>query len=176
MTSFHQRVGQQQAPQARQVPPCPPGAQRQAAHEDDQHQRLRVGGMAEKQLQVVRPDRLVDQPGRTGEREQAIQRGERQAVFHPGGSETGRDAVCRGTGRADHRPLAARRAGRRPLTASPRHGGGPRSVHRRRPREHDLPCAPGNPQSRRFAAAGRDEAFAGRTSPRTRLTRDTRWG
>ena len=39
-----------------------PGTESEAPHEDDQHQRLRVRGVTEKQFQVVRPDRLVDRP------------------------------------------------------------------------------------------------------------------
>ena len=36
--------------------------ERHAAHEHDQHQRLRVGRMPEVELQVMGPDRFVDQP------------------------------------------------------------------------------------------------------------------
>ena len=51
-----------------------PGAERHAAHEDRQHQRLRVGGVAEEELEVVRPDRLVDQAGEAREREDGEKR------------------------------------------------------------------------------------------------------
>ena len=47
-----------------------PRTQRQPAHEDRQHQRLRIGRVAQEQLEVVAPDGFVDQPGETGNREQ----------------------------------------------------------------------------------------------------------
>src|SRR6202140_4327591 len=43
-----------------------PGSQRHSSHEDGEHQSLRVGGMAEKEFEVVRPDRLVNQSGEPG--------------------------------------------------------------------------------------------------------------
>ena len=52
---------------------CDPAAERHAAHEGGEHERLREGRRAEKQLQVVRPDRLVHQPGEAGHGEQREQ-------------------------------------------------------------------------------------------------------
>src|ERR1700682_5062666 len=44
-----------------------PGSQRHSSHEDGEHESLRVGGMAEKEFEVVRPDRLVNQSGGPGD-------------------------------------------------------------------------------------------------------------
>ncbi len=51
-----------------------PGAERHAAHEDRQHECLRVRRVAQEQLQVVRPDRLVDEAGEAGYDENAEQK------------------------------------------------------------------------------------------------------
>jgi hypothetical protein len=55
------------------------------AHEHRQHQGLRVGRVAEVQLQVVRPDRLVDEACEPGEREQQVERGARRQEPGHGG-------------------------------------------------------------------------------------------
>ena len=50
-------------------PAAEPRAERQAADEHHEHQRLRIGRVAEEELHVVRPDRLVDQPAEAGQHE-----------------------------------------------------------------------------------------------------------
>ncbi len=66
-------VGEQGLPAARAAAADQPGPQGHAAHEDHQHQGLGIGRMPQEQLQVVRPDRFVDQAGEAGQREQDIQ-------------------------------------------------------------------------------------------------------
>src|SRR6266581_4330163 len=51
-------------------PTAQPRPDRHSAHEQRQHQRLRVGRVAEKEFQVVAPDRLVDESGKPGYGEQ----------------------------------------------------------------------------------------------------------
>ncbi|MFC0356471.1 hypothetical protein [Pseudofulvimonas gallinarii] len=64
---------------AQQVPPAgtdfgnPGRTDRHAAHEQRKHQRLRIGGMAQEQAEVMRPDRLVDQTGEAGQDEDGQQ-------------------------------------------------------------------------------------------------------
>ena len=68
-----------------------PGSQRHAAHEDGEHQGLRVGGMAQEEFQVVRPDGFVNQSGEPGDDEYAQQKSAAStlAVASPVGSRPG---------------------------------------------------------------------------------------
>ena len=59
-----------------------------AAHEKRQHQHLRVRSVAEKEAQVARPARLVDQSSEAGKGEDRVQRSKRQGGV--------RDALRRG--------------------------------------------------------------------------------
>src|ERR1700690_618613 len=43
-----------------------PGSNRHSSHEDGEHESLRIGGMAEEEIEVVRPDGLVNKPGEPG--------------------------------------------------------------------------------------------------------------
>jgi len=67
---------EQVAPPAR-PPAGQPRPQGEPAHEDGEHQRLRVRGVPEEQLQIVRPDGLVDQTGETRRGEQGEQQSSR---------------------------------------------------------------------------------------------------
>jgi hypothetical protein len=60
---FNRGIRQQWATQGFTASADQPGTQRHPAHEQHQHERLRVRRMAEEQAQVLRPDRLVDQAG-----------------------------------------------------------------------------------------------------------------
>jgi hypothetical protein len=71
---FDRRIGEERVDHARGAPRAESGAQCHAAHENDEHQRLRVGGVPEVKLQVVRPDRFVDQPGEARHDEQQVER------------------------------------------------------------------------------------------------------
>ena len=66
---FDSRVGQDRYTQASRVDTGQPRAYRHATHEDDQHQRLGVGRVPEKELEIMGPDRLVDQPRKAGDHE-----------------------------------------------------------------------------------------------------------
>ena len=67
---FDDRVAAQQvAPSPRQAAGRQ-AAERHPPHEKREHQRLRVRRVPEEQLQVVAPDRLVDEPGESGDGEQ----------------------------------------------------------------------------------------------------------
>jgi hypothetical protein len=57
------RIAEERIGEARRPASAIRRAGRHAAHEDREHQRLRVGRVAEKELQIMRPHRLVDQPG-----------------------------------------------------------------------------------------------------------------
>ncbi|TMH88808.1 MAG: hypothetical protein E6H44_09035 [Betaproteobacteria bacterium] len=70
---FDPRVDEQRIDEALGEASRSCGADRHAAHEHGKDERLRVRRMAEKQLQVLRPDRLVDQPGKPGDDEQAVE-------------------------------------------------------------------------------------------------------
>src|SRR5262249_32080353 len=63
-----EEVPETRAPAARE-----PRAERHAAHEGREHERLGERGRAEEQLQIVRPDRLVDQAGEARQREKGEQ-------------------------------------------------------------------------------------------------------
>jgi hypothetical protein len=69
-----QSLGERVAPQ--EISPTPrqaatkPGADRHPAHEERKHQSLRVRRVAEEKLEVVAPDRLVDQPREPGDGEE----------------------------------------------------------------------------------------------------------
>ncbi|MBI2320050.1 MAG: hypothetical protein HYU75_24380 [Betaproteobacteria bacterium] len=67
---FGDRVSGEQVLPASRVAAAQPGADRHAAHEQGEHQRLRIGRVAEKELEIVAPDRLVDEPGESGDGEQ----------------------------------------------------------------------------------------------------------
>ena len=48
-------------------------SERQPPHEDGHDERLRVSGMSEEELQVMRPDRFVDEAGESGRREETVE-------------------------------------------------------------------------------------------------------
>ena len=60
---LHQRVGEDRYAHLRGEAAGQLRTDGHAAHKDDQHQRLGVGGVAEEKLQVMRPDGLIDQAG-----------------------------------------------------------------------------------------------------------------
>ena len=64
-----QRVGLDQVAPLRAIARNHRRAQRHAAHEQRQHQRLCIGRVAQEQAQVMRPDRLIDQTGKARQRE-----------------------------------------------------------------------------------------------------------
>ena len=70
--AFNDGVAQQQIAPALRQAATKPGTQRHATHEDAQHQALRVSGVAQKKLEIVGPDRLVNQSGKTGDGEQPV--------------------------------------------------------------------------------------------------------
>src|SRR5258708_20358079 len=61
-----ERIAAQQISPACRPPAAEPRPDRHPAHEQRQHQRLRVGRVAEKDFQVVAPDRLVDESRKPG--------------------------------------------------------------------------------------------------------------
>src|SRR5262245_54248791 len=63
---FGERVAAQQVLPALRPAAAQPGADRHPAHEQGEHQRLRVRRVAEEQLEVMAPDRLVDEARETG--------------------------------------------------------------------------------------------------------------
>src|SRR5258708_39804170 len=65
-----ERIAAQQISPACRPPAAEPRPDRHPAHEQRQHQRLRVGRVAEKEFQVVAPDRLVDESRKPGYGEQ----------------------------------------------------------------------------------------------------------
>src|SRR5205814_9066178 len=67
---FRRRVRDEQIAPPLRPPARQPRAERQAAHEDREHQRLRIRPVPEEPLEVTRPDRLVDEPRESGRREQ----------------------------------------------------------------------------------------------------------
>src|SRR5262249_25162897 len=67
---FDPAVGGEQVREARAPAARQPRPERHAAHEGREHEGLRERRGAEKQLEVVRPDRLVDEAGEAGERKQ----------------------------------------------------------------------------------------------------------
>src|SRR5258708_30364630 len=68
--AFSERIAAQQISPACRPPAAEPRPDRHPAHEQRQHQRLRVGRVAEKEFQVVAPDGLVDESGKPGYGEQ----------------------------------------------------------------------------------------------------------
>ena len=70
---FRRGVGQQRAGNARGKVSGQPRAEREPADEHDEHHRLRVGGVAQEELEVVAPDGFVDEPAEAGNREQAVE-------------------------------------------------------------------------------------------------------
>jgi hypothetical protein len=64
ITAFYERVPRERIAQARRHAAEKHAAERHPAHEHDQHERLRVCGVTEEKLEVVRPDRLVDEPAK----------------------------------------------------------------------------------------------------------------
>ena len=60
---FHPRVDSQRIAHAARYAGAQPSPDGEPADEDDQHDALRIGRVPEEELQVVRPDGLVDQPG-----------------------------------------------------------------------------------------------------------------
>src|SRR5450759_2003467 len=61
-----QYISPKELPDAGGVVRNRPGSKRHSAHEDGEYERLRVGGMAKEEFEVVRPDGLVDQSGEPG--------------------------------------------------------------------------------------------------------------
>ncbi|MGP8114570.1 MAG: hypothetical protein ACLQFT_19580 [Steroidobacteraceae bacterium] len=61
-----QYVSPKELPDAGGVVRNCPGSKRHSSHEDGEHEGLRVGGMAEEEFEVVRPDGLVNQSGEPG--------------------------------------------------------------------------------------------------------------
>ncbi len=72
-----ERVDEQRIGDARRAARAQRRAGGHAAHEDRQHERLRVRRVAEIELQVMRPDRLVDQAGEARYGEQDVERAAR---------------------------------------------------------------------------------------------------
>ena len=70
---FDERVARKRIAQARRHAAQQRAAERHAAHEHDQHQRLRVRRVAQEKLEVVRPDRFVDQAGEARGGEQRVE-------------------------------------------------------------------------------------------------------
>ena len=70
--AFDDGVAQQQIAPALRHATTEPGTERHATHEDAQHQALRVSRVAQKELEVMGPDRLVNQSGKTGDRKQPV--------------------------------------------------------------------------------------------------------
>jgi hypothetical protein len=74
---LHHRVGHERIGEALGKARAPRRAGRHAAHEHHQHERLRVSGVAEEKLEVMRPDGFVDQAGESGRREKDVERAAR---------------------------------------------------------------------------------------------------
>src|SRR5229473_943891 len=64
--AFSERIAAQQISPACRPPAAEPRSDRHPAHEERQHQRLRVGRVADEEFEVVAPDRFVDEPGKAG--------------------------------------------------------------------------------------------------------------
>jgi hypothetical protein len=67
--TFSNCIPEQKITPARRSLAADSGTDGHAAHEYGQHQSLRIGGMAQKQLKVMCPNRFVDQAGEAGNRE-----------------------------------------------------------------------------------------------------------
>src|SRR6266852_5048386 len=74
-------VGQEQFPPARR-PTAGDERACHAAHEDRQHQRLRIRGMPKEQLEILAPDGLVDEAGESLSGEQRKQRSVKMRTRH----------------------------------------------------------------------------------------------
>ena len=70
---FDCRVGTQRIRDSVCIPAAYRGADRHPADKHDQHDRLRVRRMTKKELQVVRPDRFVDEAARPGKDKDRLQ-------------------------------------------------------------------------------------------------------
>src|SRR6266480_1110817 len=68
--AFRERVAAKEISPGSRPAAAEPRPDRHAAHEQRQHERLRVGRMPEKEFQVVAPDRFVDEAGKPGYGEQ----------------------------------------------------------------------------------------------------------
>lgn len=75
---FQQAVGAQQTAEPTDVARGDPRPECHAAHERRQHQRLRIGGVAEDQSQILRPDRLIDEPTDSGQDKKQQHQGQRK--------------------------------------------------------------------------------------------------
>jgi hypothetical protein len=92
--ALDQRIAADQPSPAVRASADPPRTQRRTSHEDREHQALRVRRRPEENPKVVRPDRLVDQPGKAGSPEHDDQR--RPHTLAP----SGEPCALAGTGRA----------------------------------------------------------------------------
>src|SRR5688572_364528 len=122
-------VADQEVAQAVRPPADEPGAQGHAAHEDREDQGLGVCGVAEEELEVVAPDRLVDQPGEARDGEKGEEDGDGGALHdgcahrRPSSFARWASAMLSGTlarsaagSRATSRSLIRRACSRLPVT------------------------------------------------------------